>query len=66
MENKREELINYVDGCMEYGLPINKLTYFWFRLTNGYLIRDLIRNIQQKLVSLWMDILLYLFIVLSI
>jgi len=49
MENKREELIKYIDGCMEYGLPINRLTYFWFRLSNGFLLKDLVRNIQLRI-----------------
>jgi len=49
MENKREELIKYVDGCMEYNLPMNRLTYFCFRLGNGSLVKDLIRSIQIKL-----------------
>ena len=66
MSNKKKELIKYVDGCMEYGLPINRLTYTLFRISNGYITKDLVRNIQQKIASLWMDILLYLSIALSI
>jgi len=49
MSNKREELIEYIDSCIENNLPMNEFTYSLFRLTRGLILRDFIMNIHRKL-----------------
>jgi len=59
MTNKKEELIMYLDACIEYDLPINRFTYLWFRVSMGYTFRDIFKNIKKGIVSIKYQIALY-------
>jgi len=50
MRNKREELTEYIDSCLENDIPMNVFTYGWFRLTRGLILRDYIMNFHRRLV----------------
>ena len=52
MSDKKEELIAYLDACMEYELPINRFTYLWFRLSMGYTFRDIFKSIKKNIVNI--------------
>jgi len=59
MSDKKEELIAYLDACMEYELPINRFTYLWFRLSMGYTFRDMFKSINKLIVDIKYQLALY-------
>ena len=52
MMDKKEELIQYMDSCIKYDIPINRFTYLIFRHTNGYTIRDLFSSVKRVICNI--------------
>lgn len=44
MTNTKQELINYVDGCIDNDIPINVFTYTMYRISCTPFIVNSIKN----------------------
>jgi len=49
MTARKEELCQYVDGCMKYNIPINSFTYWVYRVSNTPIIVNLVKRIIVKI-----------------
>lgn len=50
MANKRDEIVEYMKSCMKHDIPLNNVTYTWYRFTKGIMLKELITEIKRKII----------------